>query len=70
MVEIDRTSDPVRLSFLRSVLNSADIQNFVFEPNVGGLWPGAVSSRLMVTERDEAAARRAIQDADPGEIWR
>jgi hypothetical protein len=69
MVEIESTSDPVRLSFLRSVLNGADITSFVFEPNVGGLWPGAVHARLMVNERDETAARRAIKVADPREVW-
>jgi hypothetical protein len=68
MVEIESTSDPVRLSFLRSVLDGADIQTFVFEPNVGALWPGAVAARLMVNERDEAAARRAITAADPREV--
>ena len=69
MVEIDNTSDPVRLSFLRSVLDGADIRSFVFEPNVGALWPGAVAARLMVSERDEAAARQAIKCADPREVW-
>ena len=69
MVEIDSTSDPVRLSFLRSVLDDADIRSFVFEPNVGALWPGAVPTRLMVSARDEEAARHAIHAADPREIW-
>jgi hypothetical protein len=70
MVEIESTGDPVRLSFLKSVLDRANIQSFVFEPNVGGLWPGAVASRLMVTEQDQPAARRAIEAADPREVWR
>jgi len=70
MVEIERTADPVRLSFLRSMLDAAGIQSFVFEPNVGGLWPGAVSARLMVADADQAAARQAIKAADPTEVWR
>jgi hypothetical protein len=69
MVEIESTSDPVRLSFLRSVLDRAAIQSFVFEPNVGALWPGAVAARLMVSGRDEAAAREAIMAANPREVW-
>jgi Putative prokaryotic signal transducing protein len=70
MVEIERTSDPVRLSFLRSMLQSAGIRSFVFEPNVGGLWPGAVATRLMVADDDQTAARKAIEAADPKEVWR
>ncbi len=70
MVEIEATSDPVRLSFLKSVLDGAGVQSFVFEPNVGGLWPGAVPSRLMVSAPDQAAARHAIAAADPRELWR
>ena len=70
MIEIASTTDPVRLSFLKSVLEDAGIESFVFEPNVGGLWPGAIPSRLMVSETDGAAARQAIQAADPRELWR
>jgi hypothetical protein len=70
MEEIERTCDPVRISFLRSVLASADIASVVFEANVGGLWPGAVPARLMVAQGDLAAARRAIVAADPREVWR
>jgi hypothetical protein len=70
MVEIEATSDPVRLSFLKAVLDGAGVQSFVFEPNVGALWPGALPARLMVAEPDQAAARRAIETADPREVWR
>jgi hypothetical protein len=70
MVEIESTADPVRLSYLQAVLKEAGVETFVFEPNVGGLWPGAVAARLMVSARDEADARRAIAAADPQEVWR
>jgi hypothetical protein len=70
MIELESTSDPVRLSFLRSILEAGGVRTFVFEPNVGGLWPGAVASRLMVAGEDEAAARRLIAAADPREVWR
>ena len=70
MIEIDSGTDPVRLSYLKAVLDGAGVRNFVFEPNVGGLWPGAVAARLMVSVEDEPAARRAIVAADPREVWR
>jgi len=70
MVAIEATSDPVRLSFLQSVLEGAGVRCFVFEPNVGGLWPGAVPARLMVAAADQAAARSALEAADPREVWR
>jgi hypothetical protein len=70
MIEIDSGTDPVRLSYLKAVLDRAGVRSFVFEPNVGGLWPGAVAARLMVSAEDEPAARRAIVAADPREVWR
>jgi hypothetical protein len=70
MIEIERTSDPVRLSFLRSVLASAGVASFVLGENASALWPGAFASRLVVAQEDEAAARLALAAADPRELWR
>jgi hypothetical protein len=70
MVEIERTSDPVRLSFLRSVLTGAGVESFVLGENASALWPGAFQSRLVVAQRDEAAARLALAAADPRTLWR
>jgi hypothetical protein len=63
MVEIERTMDVVRLSVLRSVLTDAGIDNFVFDSGAGGLWQGAIPSRLMVRDEDVELARRAIEQA-------
>jgi hypothetical protein len=64
MIEILATTDPVRLHFLRSLLEEADIQVFVFD--AGGQWPGAFPARLMVAADDEALARRLIAEAERG----
>ena len=63
MIEIERTSDPVRLSVLRSVLTDSDIDHFVFDTGAGNLWQGAIPLRLMVREEDLELARRAIAEA-------
>jgi len=63
MVEIERTLDVVRLSVLRSVLTDAGIEHFVFDAGAGGLWRGAIPSRLMVHDADLELARRAIGQA-------
>ena len=60
MIEIERTSDPVRLSVLRSVLTDAEIDHFVFDAGAGGILQGAIPVRLMVREEDLELARRAI----------
>jgi hypothetical protein len=63
MIEIERTSDPVRLSVLRSVLTDAEIDHYVFDSGAGNLWQGAIPLRLMVREEDVELARRAIREA-------
>jgi len=63
MVEIERTMDVVRLSVLRSVLTEAGIDNFVFDSGAGGLWQGAIPTRLMVRDDDAELARHLIEQA-------
>ena len=63
MIELARTSDPVRLSVLRSVLTDAEIDHFVFDTGAGNLWQGAIPVRVMVREDDLELARRAIAEA-------
>lgn len=63
MIELERTSDPIRLSVLRSVLTDADIDHYVFDTGAGGLWQAAIPVRLMVREDDLELARRAIAQA-------
>jgi hypothetical protein len=63
VIELERTSDPVRLSVLRSVLTDAEIDHYVFDTGAGNTWPGAIPMRLMVREEDIELARRAIAEA-------
>ena len=63
MVEIERTSDPVRLSVLRSVLADAGIDAFVFDCSSSAVLVGAVPARLMVRDDDRELARHAIAEA-------
>ncbi len=63
MIELERTSDPVRLSVLRSILADADIEHYVFDTGAGNLWQGAIPIRLMVRDEDLELARRAIIEA-------
>lgn len=62
MVEIERLSDPVRLSMLRAVLTDAGIDTWVFDEAAGALFGGAIRSRLMVETDDERQARRVIRE--------
>jgi hypothetical protein len=63
MVEIERLSDPVRLSALRAALTDARIESFVFDSATGALFGGAaIRMRLMVDEQDERQARRVLRE--------
>lgn len=61
MIELLRTTDPVRISFLRQALEAADITVFVSDP---GPWPGALPVRMMCLADDEDLARRTIAEAE------
>ena len=63
MIELAKTFDPVRLSFLRSILTDAGIDFVVLDTAAGSIWPGAIPARLMVEERDAHRARRALAEA-------
>jgi Putative prokaryotic signal transducing protein len=61
MIKILESDDPVRLGFLRQVLEQADLHPFVF--TMSG-YPGVQPSRLMVPEAEEDLARRLIADVE------
>ncbi|MFL5297215.1 MAG: DUF2007 domain-containing protein [Phenylobacterium sp.] len=61
MIEILETSDPVRLSFLRAILEEADLHPFVMGASP---YPGVLPSRLMVPDSEEELARRLISEAE------
>jgi len=63
MVEIERLSDPVRLSALRAALSDAGIESVVFDTAAGSIFGGAaIRMRLMVDEEDERQARRVLKE--------
>jgi hypothetical protein len=64
MVELLKTSDPVRLSFLRAVLHDAGIESVVLDTGAGSLWGDAIAPRLMVDDDDLAQAKRVIAQAE------
>jgi hypothetical protein len=63
MREIAKTFDPVRLSFLRSVLADAGIEVAVLDSGAGAIWPGAIPFRLMVDDKDAWRAKAALAEA-------
>ena len=70
MVELLRTNDIVRLSFLGALLADAGIETVVLDTHTSILEGsiGAIPRRLMVIDDDIAAARRVLDLA--GESYR
>lgn len=64
MIEVAKTTDTIRLSFLRSVLEDAGIPSMVFDAGAGSIWPGAIPMRLMVDPKDAWRARHVLADAE------
>jgi hypothetical protein len=62
MIAILETSDPVRLSFLKSILEEADFHPFIF--GSGDPYPGSYPSRLMVPDDEADMARRLIAQVE------
>lgn len=61
MIELIKTTDPVRLTFLQALLHDAGIDCFVMGAPTP--WPGAFPSQLMVREPDVARARGVLKEA-------
>ncbi len=70
MVELLRTNDPVRLSFVLALLADAHIETIVFDAHTSVVQGsiGAIQRRLMVVDDDLAPARRVLEAA--GESYR
>ena len=66
MVELLRTNDLVKLSFLDAVLRDAGIEPIVLDQHMSVLEgsAGAIPRRLMVSDEDAEAARRILRDVD------
>ena len=63
MKQIAKTFDPVRLSYLRSVLNDAGVDFVVLDTGAGSIWPGAIPARVKVDEKDAWRAKCALAEA-------
>jgi hypothetical protein len=66
VIELIKTSNPVRISFLQAVLEGAGVATFVADAGAASLWGSTIPARLMVDEADLARARRLIADAEAG----
>jgi hypothetical protein len=62
--ELLTTNDPVRLSFLRSVLEDAGIETVVLDGALASVLSSLFTSRLMVEEADFNQAERVVADAE------
>jgi hypothetical protein len=63
VIEVLKSSDPVRLSFLRAVLEEADLHPYVMSASA---YPGVLDSRLMVPDGEADMARRLIAEVEEG----
>jgi hypothetical protein len=63
MIQLTKTFDPVKLSYLRSLLSDEGIDFVVLDTGAGGIWPSAIPARLMVDQKDAYRARLAMAAA-------
>jgi hypothetical protein len=68
MAELVRTNDPGLLSVIESLLGGADIPYQVTDRNMSVLEGSvtAIQIRILVADKDEAAARELLVDAELG----
>lgn len=68
MQELLRTNDVIRLGFLRAVLEDAGIGTVLLDQHMSILEgsAAAIPIRLMVADRDLAAARALVEAAEAG----
>ncbi len=66
MQTVTLTNDPVRLSFLRAVLQDAGIACWVLDEFASSMDGsiGAIPRRLVVSDEDAARARRILADSN------
>ncbi len=68
MQEVFRTNDPVKLSYVRHLLNEAGIDFFVADEHMSAVEGniGAFPRRVLVAEPLLARARLALLEVEPG----
>tara|TARA_B100000686_G_scaffold324265_1_gene379770 strand:- start:659 stop:883 length:225 start_codon:yes stop_codon:yes gene_type:complete len=66
IVELIRTNDSVRLSWVIALLAESEIESLIFDTHTSfaGGSVGAIQRRLMVAAEDEVRARMIIEEAD------
>ncbi|MHB8527892.1 MAG: putative signal transducing protein [Caulobacteraceae bacterium] len=63
MVEILRTSDPVKLSAVLALLKDGGVDAVVFDAAAGALMRGVIPQRLMVADAELGQAGRLLREA-------
>lgn len=63
MIALLRTTDPIKLSSVRALLDDAGVETQTFDAAAGGLWPSVIPVRLMVSDTDVDRARRLLREA-------
>ena len=68
MVEVFRTTDIVKVSYIQHLLAEAGIEAFVADQHIAAVEGsiGAFPRRILVSQSDEARARKALKDVEPG----
>jgi hypothetical protein len=61
MIQILETTDPVRLHFLKTMLEEAGLNPLLVEASA---YPGVLSSRLLVPDDEAPMARRVMDEAE------
>jgi len=61
MIEVLKTTSPVRLHFLKTMLEEAGLHPLLVEASA---YPGVLASRLLVPDDEEVLARRVIDEAE------
>lgn len=65
MVELLRSNDPVKLSFLEALLRDGDIESFILDQHMSVLEgsASAILRRMMVLDEDFDQARHILSEA-------
>lgn len=68
MIEVFRTTDIVKLSYIQHLLAEAGIDAFIADQHIAAVEGsiGAFPRRVMVALKDQARARTALKDVEPG----
>jgi hypothetical protein len=61
MIEILKTTDPVRLHFLKSMLEEAGLKPLLVEASA---YPGVLAARLLIPDDEAPMARRVMAEAE------